>query len=545
MSDVTHILSQIERGDRRASEQLLPLVYEELRKLAAAKIAQEKPGQTLQATALVHEAYVRLVGGSRAEGMGLEGQNWNSRGHFFGAAAEAMRRILVEQARRKQALAEEQRDKVAGLHESLRQQEQRQRRLLYGARMSLIKNAWEADNTDRVRELLNATRPRPGEEDLRGFEWHYWQRQMHAEQRTIDSPFPLLMPSVLSMDQSRAQSDTARFSADNKYIATAAENFGATLVRVWEIESGKELLEKRLDQNPPLARRGGPLVTELCHADAERVALVIRATVVPVTGQQMVAARLQVFNVATGETAFSKEIEYDSSRAKPKTFVVSRNGSRIAALLREPVVQIWDGRTGEEVAQVPIPPREGAKRLDADIALSPDGSKLAVKPVGLGGSGETLGITVTGIGSDFAFTTPPFLTGHFEFSGDGSRLLALSSDDPQRVVGRQFDAATGEESSFSDARLVGGRFVNLADVAISVVRFSPDSCHFAYVGTAGTNNKLVLCSAATAQIVQEFKGHPTPIVHFAFGSDGERLNNDRHTASGIARTPKPRPDDSV
>jgi len=94
MSDVTRILSQIESGDPSAAEQLLPLVYDELRKLAAAKLAQEQPGQTLQATALVHEAYLRLVGD------GPE-QDWNSRGHFFGAAAEAMRRILVEQARRK------------------------------------------------------------------------------------------------------------------------------------------------------------------------------------------------------------------------------------------------------------------------------------------------------------------------------------------------------------------------------------------------------------------------------------------------------------
>ncbi len=94
MSDVTQILSQIESGDPKAAEQLLPLVYNELRKLAAAKLAQEKPGQTLQATALVHEAYIRLVGTDRA-------QHWNSRGHFFGAAAEAMRRILVEHARRK------------------------------------------------------------------------------------------------------------------------------------------------------------------------------------------------------------------------------------------------------------------------------------------------------------------------------------------------------------------------------------------------------------------------------------------------------------
>jgi RNA polymerase sigma factor (TIGR02999 family) len=94
MRDVTQILSAIEQGDPRAAEQLLPLVYDELRKLAAAKLAQEKPGQTLQATALVHEAYLRLVDTEQA-------QQWNSRGHFFAAAAEAMRRILVEQARRK------------------------------------------------------------------------------------------------------------------------------------------------------------------------------------------------------------------------------------------------------------------------------------------------------------------------------------------------------------------------------------------------------------------------------------------------------------
>jgi RNA polymerase sigma factor (TIGR02999 family) len=94
MNDVTRILSAIEDGDAQASEQLLPLVYEELRKLAAQKMVNEKPGQTLQATALVHEAYLRLVDGKRVE-------HWNSRGHFFGAAAEAMRRILVENARRK------------------------------------------------------------------------------------------------------------------------------------------------------------------------------------------------------------------------------------------------------------------------------------------------------------------------------------------------------------------------------------------------------------------------------------------------------------
>src|ERR1700756_5738597 len=96
MNEVTRILSAIDQGDPQAASQLLPLVYEELRELAAQKLAQEKPGQTLQATALVHEAYIRLVETDKL-------RHWDSRGHFFAAAAEAMRRILIENARRKQA----------------------------------------------------------------------------------------------------------------------------------------------------------------------------------------------------------------------------------------------------------------------------------------------------------------------------------------------------------------------------------------------------------------------------------------------------------
>src|SRR5262245_35022999 len=93
MNDVSRLLSDIEQGDPQAADRLLPLVYDELRKLAAQRLAQEKPGQTLQATALVHEAYLRLVGGE-------PDAHWNGRGHFIAAAAEAMRRILVENARR-------------------------------------------------------------------------------------------------------------------------------------------------------------------------------------------------------------------------------------------------------------------------------------------------------------------------------------------------------------------------------------------------------------------------------------------------------------
>src|SRR5215475_330482 len=106
MSDVTVILSAIEEGDLSAAEQLLPLVYDELRKLATARLAQDKPGQTLQATALVHEAWLRLVGATKSS-------HWNSRGHFFGAAAEAMRRILIDRARHRKRLKREgRRDRI-------------------------------------------------------------------------------------------------------------------------------------------------------------------------------------------------------------------------------------------------------------------------------------------------------------------------------------------------------------------------------------------------------------------------------------------------
>lgn len=134
MSDVTRVLSRIEQGDPSAAQQLLPLVYDELRKLAAAKLAHEKPGQTLQATALVHEAYLRLVGGQQT-------QEWDNRRHFFAAAAEAMRRILIDRARHKQTskaggggqridlddveatLDDENGDRLLALDEALRQLE--------------------------------------------------------------------------------------------------------------------------------------------------------------------------------------------------------------------------------------------------------------------------------------------------------------------------------------------------------------------------------------------------------------------------------------
>ena len=185
MSDVTHILGAIERGDPSAAEQLLPLVYDELRKLAAQKLAQEKAGQTLEPTALVHEAYLRLVDVEQA-------QHWNSRGHFFAAAAEAMRRILVENARRKETLkrgggrrrveldeinpaAEESDHDLLALHEALEKLEAKDRR-----KAELVKLRFFAGFTnDQAAQVLGIS-PSTADND-----WAYarcWLRLEMAEE---------------------------------------------------------------------------------------------------------------------------------------------------------------------------------------------------------------------------------------------------------------------------------------------------------------------------------------------------------------------------
>ena len=145
MADVTRILNAIEQGDAGATEELLPLVYEQLRLLAAQKMSQEPPGQTLQATALVHEAYLRLVE--------AKDQNWNSRGHFFKAAAEAMRRILVDNARRKKSL------RAGGEH----QQVDIEQAALWALTLSDERSSEDLLALDEALEKLSKTDPRNAE----------------------------------------------------------------------------------------------------------------------------------------------------------------------------------------------------------------------------------------------------------------------------------------------------------------------------------------------------------------------------------------------
>jgi RNA polymerase sigma factor (TIGR02999 family) len=188
MTDVTRILNAIEQGDERAADRLLPLVYEELRLIAAQRLSQERPGQTLQATALVHEAYIRLVGS--------EAQNWSGRAHFFTSAAEAMRRILIENARRKQSLklggghkrisidslelaVDGPSEKLLALDEALDRLTERDR-----AKADLVKLRYFAGLTsEQAAELLGIARSTADEY------WAYAKAWLKADIMTQDEPF--------------------------------------------------------------------------------------------------------------------------------------------------------------------------------------------------------------------------------------------------------------------------------------------------------------------------------------------------------------------
>jgi hypothetical protein len=188
VSDVTRLLNAVEQGDPKAAGELLPLVYEELRKLATIRMANEPAGQTLQATALVHEAWLRL-----AE---PEAQVWNSRYHFFAAAcfalllavsacvstAQAIKNkslfTAAEDARLKEMSAKQRETELRRIAEAERDRSQR---FLYNANMNLAKRAWDEARVGRTVELLDLHRPQPGQPDLRNFEWFYLDHLCHRD----------------------------------------------------------------------------------------------------------------------------------------------------------------------------------------------------------------------------------------------------------------------------------------------------------------------------------------------------------------------------
>ncbi len=433
---------------------------------------------------------------------------------------EAEARAARQEEAAQRAAAEEERDKANALNAELAKQKEQQRRMLYVAQINLIQKAWDSDNTERVRELLNATRPRPGEQDLRSFEWNYWQRMLHGEERTLQLP---LGPS------SERKTVTAAVSHDGQYVA-AVTGTSPRIVRVWETGSGKQRFEKQvipevLVPSGASGTLGSASHVAIGYVDSERIALVMKEyeTTPDRSDQWVGTARLQVFRFDTGEETFSMEVP---NQPLAESFVFSRDGSRVAASLAEPFVQIWNIHSVAEVAQVVVPSREGAIRIGELLTLSPDGSRLAVKPsVRLATGTEPFGITIAEVGTDKTVTTPSIRAQKLEFSPDGSRIVAMNSNAMIRNESRVtvFNATTGSQL-YELVHIAPALSETTTDVRSHPLRFSSDGKWLAFTSGAGYGNSaLQLWNAATGDAGPKFKGHTSTPLQVAFSADGRQF----------------------
>lgn len=395
------------------------------------------------------------------------------------AEAEAAKVAELEQ---RQA-AEQERDRANAANVEIARQKEQQRRALYAAQMNLISRAWDSNNITRVRELLNASRPQPGESDLRGFEWHYWMRMLHASERELQLPFSKPQTATRADGSAsflRAESSSWTIvSRDGKYLATAPldslsriQSQPSRVLRVWDVESGKQLFEKELyrlsfDQQEP-ARTASDLRIELLrsafsialvHVDSQRVAVVLMQqggrSFSSTFGERTrePAAVLHVFNTDTGEEVLNRTAE--NYQYGPAPFAFSHDGSRFATPLKEPFIQVCDSQSGEEITRAAIPQRDGEQRVGEDFALDASARRLAIQPTtrasppggDLRNPGvEPYGITIYDLETGTQVTTPPVFGQHLEFSHDGQKMVAVDRTERRNIepLATVFDTVTGQ-----------------------------------------------------------------------------------------------------
>jgi serine/threonine protein kinase/tetratricopeptide (TPR) repeat protein/WD40 repeat protein len=478
------------------------------------------------------------------------------------AEAESAKIAELEQ---RQA-AEQERDRANAANVEIARQKEQQRRALYAAQMNLISRAWDSNNITRVRELLNASRPQPGETDLRGFEWNYWLRMLHASERELQLPVNTLQMAARA--QSAISTDTSSwtmFSRDGKYLA-AADTTVATanqsqravlLMRVWEVESGKKLFERELASllfdRPAFSRPTPTLLNStfafsaisaaLVHVDSQRVAVVLMRrggrSSSSIFGDRITepTAVLHVYKTESGEEILSRTAEnYVNGRA---TFAFSHDGSRFATPLKEPFIQVCDSQSGEEITRVDIPQRDDDLRGSETFALDASGRRLAVKP-GISLFDITLsrqlagdlrqpvvapfGITIYDLEGITQVTTPPVLGQHLEFSHDGQKIVAVDRNEPRNIepLATAFDTVTGQalmSLAKPDFKTRPGQSVESGYHSLS-----PNGEWFAV--TLPTRSDLAtiqLWNTITGKPGPKFQGPTQALVALGFTSDGRQV----------------------
>ncbi len=373
------------------------------------------------------------------------------------AAANSEREAKEAESRLR--LSEEQRRlEIEALNGSLRKQKEDQRRIAYVGQMNLIQKAWDANDFDRVRELLNATRPGPGETDLRGMEWHYWQRKIHPTENAVPLPEALVDSQTHFSADGRWLACVPRYSGDNAKVLIVDVTNGGIAFETTIALGPKPPDEELADGNTEWSQS-----VNVAHVDDLHIA-------VEVSNYQTKHGNVSRGRTLGGPTSLkvihrdTKDTHFEAnarSHERWGQFVFSRDGKRVAAALEEPLVKVWDVNTGVELHSIPIPADASIPRHSEWLALNHDGTQIAIKPTQYVDSSRSLkaqgvqpfGITLVDLATGRSEVTPSVsaISGIL-YSEDSTRLFAIG---PSVSV---FDPASGKRLASFDYDTVNEQF---------------------------------------------------------------------------------------
>ena len=463
--------------------------------IANSQRAQESEAKAIAAANLERIATQRAEAAARAEREAKE--------------AEEQRRLDVER----------QKAEIEALNSSLRKQKEDQRRIAYVGQMNLVQKAWEANNFDRVRELLNATRPGPGETDLRGLEWHYWQRQIHPTENAVPLPEGFVKSESRFSADGRWFACVPRYSGDNAEVLIVDVSNGAIAFETTIALGPKPPAEELADGNTEWSQS-----IQVAHVDDRHIAVAV-SNYQTTHGREISEknlggpTRLKVIRRDTKETLFEATAKsYD----RFCQFVFSRDGNRVAAPLDEPLVKVWDIHTGEELHSIPIPADASIPRHAERLALNHDGTQLAIKPllrlVQVQPQGvQPFGITLVDLATGKSVATPSVSANELSYSMDSTRLIAFLFGSTVSV----FEPTSGKKLASFDFDGGDERIRGVSpDGKWLVVEKGPSS----YVlGEELPAHWIEIVDSSTGHVEAIYKGFSGWVNDIAFSPDGRSL----------------------
>ncbi len=499
------------------------------RALAAKREADENLRQAVEQRQRAQDSESKAIAAAEAERLATERAESAA---LAERKAKEQETILRESAEERRRNIENKNTEIEALNASLRNQKENIRRIAYIGQMNLIQNAWDSNNIDRVRELLNASRPGQGEEDLRGFEWNFWHRKIHPDENAISvrpNGLPLARPV---------------FSQDGSLIARIILNrsTGRT-VEVIDTKSGQTLFQIPFEQTtsdaPPLPRERTGKGNLILFLSRQSIAIATTTVSFISRDQNSQTAFYQWIDLRSGKVVFTSDI---ADVRRPLPFAFSLDGSKVASLQKEDYVHISNTITGEVTAKIPIAKREDPTLRGVFLALNSDGTTLAFKPTVRLNSGNTLGISIVNVGSGETVLTPPLDVELMQFSPDGLLLAAVDATEDRVVV---FETQSGKLTHEIVPKDVTKYEVVLRSTGMqeATIQFSPDSQWLSYSKPALGRLSNRLWNVKTGKPQPEMLGHPSPPIQLGFRM-AESRSITLHDDGTILAWPLPERNDS-